>query len=70
MNVLRTDISGLFFSLAKCTQMDVKAQMCTHMDTQHTHTLHLGAESIDGSHGGLVDASGSVQLTLHTHNFK
>lgn len=69
MDVLETDIGGLFlFFPFRISHMDMKAQMRAR--TQHMHSLHLGAKSIDGSLGELVDASGSVPLTLHTHNFK
>lgn len=79
MDVLGTDISGIpMFLLTKYithARKDMKAHMCaqtgecTH--TLHTlHTLHLGADSIDGSPGHHTDASVSVPLTLHTHNFK
>lgn len=69
MDVLGTDISRLpMFLLTKYitrAHKDMKAQMCARM-----HTLHLGADSIDGSLGHHTDASVSVPLTLHTHNFK
>ncbi|MEQ2287003.1 ERC protein 2 [Ameca splendens] len=44
--------------------------MHAHTHARHMHTLHVGAVVIDGSLGDQVDASGSVPLTLHTHNFK
>lgn len=77
MDVLGTDISGLpMFSLRKYTihaPKDMKAQMCAKTGKcMYTcmHTLHLGADSTDGSPGHHMDASVSVPLTLHTHNFK
>lgn len=73
MDVLGTDISGLpMFLLTKYithAQKDMKAQMCAQTG-KCTHTPHLGADSIDGSLGHHTDASVSVPLTLHTHNFK
>lgn len=57
------------------TCMDVRTQspgvcICMHTHMHGTHTLHLWAVVIDGSLGDQADASGSVPLTLHTHNFK
>lgn len=45
-------------------------QIHAHMNMQHMHTLRLGVDSIDGSLGHRTDASVSVRLTLHAHNFK
>lgn len=47
----------------------MKAQMC--VKTGVRSCVHcLGADSIDGSPEHDTDASVSVLLTLHTHNFK
>lgn len=76
MDVLATDISGFpAFWLTKYitrARRDMKAQVCARTGTLHArmHTPHLGADSIDGSPGHHMDASVSVPLTLHTHNFK